>query len=440
MSPPPDVQAILESAMRAVSPREVFARSLSMADGVLCVRGERVVQDVPERVFVVGAGKAAGTMAHAIEEIAGPSITAGCVIAPYGHAVPCGRTRMLEAGHPVVDDMGLAATEEVVRIARIADAHDLVVCLLSGGASALLEHLPAGVTLGDLQATSRLLLSSGASIHEFNSVRRHLSLVKGGQLARLIAPARCVTLVISDVIGDAPEAIASGPTVPDPSTFADACTVLEALGLMEKVPEAVKHHLQEGVRGLHADTPKPGDPAFARASYHLLANNAVALDAAAREAAARGYRSRIVNPALRGEARDAGVAIASAVRSELESARPGNPPFCLLWGGETTVTVRGRGRGGRNQELALAAFNALRLAKGKFTIAAMGTDGTDGPTDAAGAWFDQQAILESGARGIRPEDFLDRNDSYAFFEPSGGLLRTGPTGTNVADIVVALGP
>jgi glycerate 2-kinase len=439
MSPPPDVRAILEAAVRAVSPREVFARSLSMADGVLCVRGERVMHGVPERVFVVGAGKAAGTMAHAFEELAGPGITAGCAIAPYGHAVPCGRTQMLEAGHPVVDDMGLAATEEVLRIARIADAHDLVVCLLSGGASALLEHLPPGVTLGDLQETSRLLLSSGASIHEFNTVRRHLSLVKGGQLARLIAPARCVTLVISDVIGDAPETIGSGPTVPDPSTFADACTVLERAGLTGRVPEAVQRHLREGARGLHADTPKSADPAFARASYHLLANNGTALNAAAREAAARGYRPRIVNPSLRGEAREAGEAIASAVRAELESAQPGTPPFCLLWGGETTVTVRGRGKGGRNQELALAAFNALRLTEGTSTIAAMGTDGTDGPTDAAGAWFNQTAILASGAKGIRPDEFLERNDSYSFFRHLGGLLRTGPTGTNVADLVVALG-
>ncbi len=440
MSLPPSLRAIFESAIRAVSSREVFARSLLMDNGMLQVSEERVMPHAPEHVFVVGAGKAAGTMASAFETLAGTWITAGCVIAPYGHGEPCERIQVLEAGHPVVDELGLAATREILRVVQSAGERDLVVCLLSGGASALLEQLPAGVTLGDLQETSRLLMASGASIHEFNTVRRHLSLMKGGQLARLIAPARCVTLVISDVIGDAPEAIASGPTVPDPSTYADACSVLERVGLMEKVPEAVKQHLQEGVRGLHADTPKYGDPAFARATYHLLANNAVALDAAAREAAGRGYRSRIVNSALRGEARDAGVAIASAVRWELESARPGNPPFCLLWGGETTVTVRGPGKGGRNQELALAAFNALQSTSGKFTIAAMGTDGTDGPTDAAGAWFDQTAILESGARGIRPEDFLDRNDSYAFFEPLRGLLRTGPTGTNVADIVVALGP
>ena len=440
MSLPADVRAIFESAITAVSPGELFARSLSMDAGMLKVRGAPVTSHAPERILVIGAGKAASTMASAFEILARTWITAGCVIAPYGHGEPCERIQVLEAGHPVVDELGLAATREILRVVQGAGEHDLVVCLLSGGASALLEQLPAGVTLGDLQETSRLLMASGASIHEFNAVRRHLSLVKGGQLARLIAPARCVTLAISDVIGDAPEAIASGPTVPDPSTFADACSVLEGVGLMDKVPVTVRHHLQEGVRGLHADTPKSGDPSFARTSYHLLANNAVALNAAAREAAARGYRPRIVNSALRGEARDTGVAIASVVRSEVESAQQGNPPFCLLWGGETTVTVRGRGNGGRNQELALAAFDALQSTEGTFTIAAMGTDGTDGPTDAAGAWFNQTAIRESSARGIRPADFLDRNDSYAFFESLGGLLRTGPTGTNVADIVVALGP
>jgi hydroxypyruvate reductase len=397
------------------------------------------MRDAPERVLVIGAGKAAGTMASAFEELAGPGITAGCVIAPYGHAVACERIQVLEAGHPVVDEMGLAATEEVLRIARTAGAHDLVVCLLSGGASALLEQLPAGMTLGDLQETTRLLLASGASIHEFNAVRRHLSLVKGGRLARLIAPARCVTLVISDVIGDAPQTIGSGPTVPDPSTFADACSVLERLRLTDRVPGGVGRLLNEGMRGLHPDTPKSGDPVFARATYHLLANNAAALEAAAREAAARGYRPRIMSTALSGEARDAGAAIAAMARVEMQGRQGGDPPACLLWGGETTVTLRGEGKGGRNQELALGAFKALQSAEMTFSFAALGTDGTDGPTDAAGAWFDHTTIREACTRGIRPDDYLDRNDAYAFFQELGGLLRTGPTGTNVADIVLALG-
>jgi len=403
MSPPADVRTILESAITAVAPGEVFPRTLSYDRGILHVKGTPIIAHIPDRMFVVGAGKAAGTMARAFEALAGAGIIAGCVITPFGHAVPCERIQVFEAGHPVVDDVGLAATGELLRIVQGAHQRDLVVCLLSGGASALLEQLPEGVTLGDLQETSRLLLASGATVNEVNTVRRHLSLVKGGQLARLIAPAQCVSLVISDVIGDAPEAIASGPTVPDPSTFTDACSVLERLGLAGKVPAGVERHLLEGVQGLMADTPKPGDAAFERASYHVLANNATALQAAAREAGARGYRPRIVSSDLKGEARDAGAAVASAVRAELESAQPGDPPFCLLWGGETTVAVRGQGKGGRNQELALAAFGALRSTQGPFTVAAMGTDGTDGPTDAAGAWFDRKMVLASRAAGIRPE-------------------------------------
>jgi hydroxypyruvate reductase len=431
-------RAILEHAIRAASPDEVFPRSLAMRSGVLSVRGEPVLPHPPDRIFVIGAGKASAAMASAFEAVAGDAIAAGCVIVPYGHALPCTRIQVLEAGHPVVDAMGLAATAEVLRVVARAGADDLVVCLLSGGASAVLEHPAEGVTLEDLQETSRILLASGASIDEFNTVRRHLSSVKGGQLAREIAPASCVTLVISDVIGDPPEGIASGPTAPDPSTFEDAGTVLKRLGVMDRVPEGVRRHIADGRRGLHPDTPKSGDAAFAHASYHVLANNAVALEAAAAEASTRGYRPRIVSSALGGEARLAGAAVAAAVRAELEAIRPGEPPFCLLWGGETTVRVRGNGRGGRNQELALSACAALRSAKGQFTLAAMGTDGTDGPTDAAGAWFNPAMIAASDARGFRPEDFLDRNDSYAFFAPLGGLLRTGPTGTNVADIVVAL--
>jgi hydroxypyruvate reductase len=440
MSPHADVLAILEAAITAVSPAGVFARTLSCEGGILQVMGKSTASRPPRRIFVVGAGKAAGTMAHALESILGKEgIAGGCVIAPYGHGIRCDRIQVLEAGHPVVDEMGLAATGEIVRIVRGAGERDLVVCLLSGGASALFEQLPAGFTLGDLQETTRLLLASGVNIGGINTVRRHLSLVKGGQLARLIAPARCVTLVISDVIGDSPEVIASGPTVPDPSTFADACAVLDRPGLAERVPQVVRRYLSEGVSGAHPETPKAGDAVFERTSYHVLANNAVALESAAREAAARGYRARIVTSGLCGEARDAGVAVASAVRAEMERSSAGDPPFCLLWGGETTVAVRGTGRGGRNQELALAAFSALRSTEGDFSVAAIGTDGTDGPTDAAGAWFDRRTVLASRAAGLQPEGFLDNNDSYTFFARLEGALRTGPTGTNVADLVLALG-
>jgi glycerate-2-kinase len=347
--------------------------------------------------------------------------------------------QVLEAGHPVPDAMGLVATDEVLRLAREAGEDDLVVCLLSGGASALLERPPDGITLEDLQKISRLLLSAGAGIEEFNTIRRHLSLVKGGRLARAIAPARCATLVISDVIGDSPATIASGPTVPDPTTFADAWTVIAKLGLAERAPQGVIRYLQDGVRGVHAESPKSGDAHFLRCTYHVLANNGLALQAAADQAGRLGYRVRMVDVAMAGEAREVGASIAATVREELGRALPDDPPFCLLWGGETTVTVHGTGSGGRNQELALAAFGALRSTSGALTLAALGTDGVDGPTDAAGAWFDAATLRGGLAPGLIPEQFLAENNSHEFFERLGGLIRTGPTGTNVADIVVALG-
>lgn len=367
-------------------------------------------------------------MAQGALEVLGTRVCGGTVTTRDGHTLPLPGIAVHEASHPLPDARGIAGAEAALRLAANADASDLVLCLLSGGASALWPAPPPGVTLEDLRTTTDALLRAGAPIRELNAVRKHLSRIAGGQLARAAYPARVLTLAISDVVGSPPDVIGSGPTVPDPTTYRDALEALARRGVA--VPPSVQTQLEAGAAGEHPETPKPGDPVFGRTEWHLVASVADALQGATEEATRLGYPAAIVTDRMEGEARQVGREIAGLARSA-------RPPAALLLGGETTVTVRGDGYGGRNQELALAAAIALEGVP-NVLVAALGTDGTDGPTDAAGAVVDGATVARGRARGLDARNHLHRNDAYPFLEATGDLLLTGPTGTNVADLVLIL--
>ncbi len=417
----------------------VFRAALAAVDGAACVR--RAVEGrgttlriagalVPPgaRLWLVAAGKAAAPMAAAFEAAVGERLAEGIVVTKQGHGARLRRCALHEAGHPVPDARGIRAAEEVRALAERVSPEDVLVVLLSGGASALLTHPLPGLELEDLRTTTAVLLAAGAPIEALNTVRKHLTRLSGGRLALHTRAAAIVLLALSDVPGDRLDLIGSGPCTTDPSRFGDAWAVLQERGVAAAVPAAVREHLQAGMRGALAETPKPGDPRFDRVRAHLLASGRGALRAAAREAARRGLRPVLVTEELSGEARRAG-------RRLVGLARAAGAPVLLLAGGETTVTVTGDGRGGRCQELALAAALELEGSPGAVLLAA-GTDGTDGPTDAAGGWADAATAARGRARGRDPAMALARNDAYGFLEAAGDLLRTGPTGTNVRDLVL----
>jgi len=389
------------------------------------------------RVLVAGAGKAGATMAQAVERLLGRRIAGGLINVKYGHLAKLRRIELHECGHPVPDEAGVRGAERIAAIAREAGPEDLLVFLGSGGASALMPSPAPPITLEEKQATTRLLLASGANIHEVNAVRKHISLLKGGQLVRLAHPATVVSLLLSDVIGDDLDVIGSGPTAPDASTFAVAHTVLDKYGLLDKAPRAVMERIEAGRRGEIPETPKPGDDLFERVQDLVVGSNALAVEAAAAEARRLGLRPLVLSTLIEGETRDVARMHAAIAREAVLSGRPVKPPVCLISGGETTVTLRGDGLGGRNQEFVLAA--AMDLAGlANVVVLSGGTDGTDGPTDAAGAIADGQTISRAGELGLDAAKLLANNDSYHFFEPLGDLVKTGPTNTNVMDVRLVL--
>ncbi|MBI4246932.1 MAG: glycerate kinase, partial [Candidatus Rokubacteria bacterium] len=385
-----------------------------------------------DRVLVLGCGKAGAAMARAVEDVLGDRITAGFVVVKDGHTAPTRAIELAEAGHPVPDARGQAAATRLLDLARSAGPDDLVLVLISGGGSALTPAPAPPVTLAEKQAVTRLLLAAGATIDELNAVRKHLSLLKGGQLARAAAPARVLTLILSDVIGDPLDVIASGPTAPDPTTFADALAVLGARGVTGRVPSSVLARLEAGIRGEVEETPKPGDPLFGRVTNLVVGNNELVVGAAAEAAQRLGYRPHGLGRELRGEARE-------VARRLVAEARRLSGPACLLAGGETTVTVKGRGQGGRCQELALAAALELHPDEDLVVLAA-GTDGTDGPTDAAGAVIDAATASKGRAAGLDPRRALDDNDAHTVLSAAGDLLTTGPTNTNLLDLYLVVRP
>mgnify|MGYP002008372123 CR=1 FL=1 len=390
-----------------------------------------------DRIYVVGTGKAAAVMAQTVEEILGDRVSAGAVNVKYAHLAPARRVHLTEAGHPIPDEAGVVGARKINGLLEKLSKRDLLLCLISGGGSALLPLPVDGVTLAEKQATTQLLLDCGATINELNTLRKHISQVKGGQLARLAAPAQVISLILSDVIGDLLDVIASGPTVPDSSTFADCHRIIERYRLQEQLPESVGVHLKAGLTGTVDDTPKPGDPLFNRVQNVLIATNNRSLLAAKEEAEQLGFNAMILSSSIDGETREV-ARLFPAITAEIRSS--GNPvhaPACIICGGETTVHIRGKGKGGRNQEFTLAAAMGIEGLKDVVVFSA-GTDGTDGQTDAAGAIADGQTISRAQAQGLEAEAYLNENDSYHFFKPLDDLIITGPTGTNVMDLRLLL--
>lgn len=430
MTPREAALSIWRSALAAAAVDPLVRSVLRLRDDTLVCGPSSVDLTSVERVLVLGCGKAGASMTRAVEAVLGDRIDAGFVVVKDGHTLPARTVELAEAGHPVPDRRGHAAAERLLALAEGAGPRDLVVFLVSGGGSALLPAPAPPITLEEKQEVTRLLLAAGATIGELNAVRKHLSLLKGGQLARAASPARILTLLLSDVLGDPLDVIASGPTAPDPTTFGEALDVLARRGVLERVAASVRRRLEAGARGEVPETPKPGDPLFSQVTHVVVGNNRLVVDAAARAAEGLGYPPRIATAALEGEAREVGPAL-------LEQARSSAPPSCLIAGGETTVTVRGRGRGGRCQELALAAALAL-TADDAFTVLAAGTDGTDGPTDAAGAIVDVTTVPRGRAMGLDPEGTLADNDAHSFLSATDDIIITGPTNTNLLDLYLVL--
>jgi glycerate 2-kinase len=416
---------IFKAALQAADPEQAVLRHLRL-DGKTLVAGRRRYRlSQFDRIQVIGAGKASAAMARAVERVLGRQVAGGLINVPDGvQGARPHRIEIHESSHPVPDERGVDGAQRILQIAREAGPRDLVLCLISGGASALMPAPAPPLTLAAKQAVTRQLLACGATVHEINTVRKHISQIKGGQLAKIAWPATMIALILSDVIGDDLDVIGSGPTVPDCSTVADAARILEKYSI---------HPLP-----LH-ETPKHGDPHLARVQNLIVGSNRLAIAAAAGKARALGYRTLMLSTFIEGETREIASMHSAIVKEVQATGRPVKPPACILSGGETTVTLRGKGMGGRNQEFVLAAAIALN-GFGPVTIFSAGTDGMDGPTDAAGAFADQTTVDGARAVGMDAAGSLANNDSYRFFHKVGGLVQTGPTGTNVMDIRIFLVP
>ena len=433
------ISQVLLAALQAVEPGAAVARNLERDGGLLISGGRSFDLDLVKRVFIVGAGKAGSPMLQAALRILGERVDESLVIVKEGSLTWSGsatipmKARLVEAGHPLPDRRGVANTQVILDLLAGATAEDLVICLISGGGSALLTAPVEGVTLEDLQTLTGQLLRCGASIDEINTLRKHLDRVKGGGLARAASPAQLLTLVLSDVVGSPLDVIASGPTTPDPSTFADCLGILEKYDLSEQIPAAIAAHLQKGAAGLAAETPKPGDPLFEHTHSVVIASNVEAAQAGLAQAAELGYHTQLLTTSLVGEASQAGHYLAALTRKVSAGQHAIHRPACLVAGGETTVTLQGHGLGGRNSELALAAVDGLAGLRSTFLIT-LATDGGDGPTDAAGAVVSGETLARAETLRMDPQAYLDENDSYTFFDRLGDLLKTGPTQTNVNDL------
>ena len=428
---------IFQAALKAADPMEAILRHVKPADDGFQVGEHRFKFQDFDRILVVGAGKAGAPMAKALEDLLGDRIAEGVIVVKEGHGLPLKHVRIHEAGHPVPDERGILGAEDILSLATQAGDRDLVLNVISGGGSALLVAPAEGVTLADKQAVTRLLLACGADIHEINTVRKHLSRAKGGGLARFAYPATVVSLILSDVIGDDLNVIASGPAVPDTSTFANTREVFNKYDIWTKLPESVRTRIQGGVAGTIEDTPKAGDEVFQRCYSELVGTNIQALIAASNAAQKKGYQSLILSSTVEGEAREVVKMFAAFAKEVRNSANPIPAPACILCGGETTVTIRGEGKGGRNQEFALASAMIIDGLDNTVVLSG-GTDGTDGPTDAAGAIADGRTMARAREKKLDPLDFLKRNDSYHFFQPLEDLIITGPTRTNVSDVYMLL--
>ena len=429
------ILSVLEAALDAVDPVQATRLVLERVGDTLTVAGRTYDLRHYRRIIVVGAGKAGAPMTQAVETVLGDRLSDGLVVVKTGHSAPTQHIEIAEASHPRPDAAGVAAGQRILTLAQNANDDDLVIALLSGGGSALLVAPAPGLTLADLQAMTDALLASGATIHEVNCLRKHCETLKGGQLARAVAPASLITLALSDVVGSPLDVIASGPTVPDATTWDDAWAIVRRFDLEDKLPAPILARLAAGRRGEIADTPKTDDPAFATTQTLIVADNRVAAVAAAARAQELGYHALLLTTYLEGEAAQIAKVAVALGREVLAHGAPISPPACLILGGETTVTLgKQPGQGGRNQELALAASIAL-AGETEITVVSLATDGSDGPTDSAGGFADGSTRARGRQLGLDAEEYLRGHNAYPYLQASHDLLVTGPTQTNVNDLV-----
>ncbi len=448
-----DLEDIFRAGVERVNPKELITAGLQVGGSRLTVKSESASLTLDlndfDRIVVLGSGKATASMAAGLEEVLGDRISEGLIVVKYGHTETLERIRSIEAGHPIPDEQGVRGADAVEELARRADERTLVVNLISGGGSALLpapfrdesEHGKVAITLEEKQSTTQALLACGAAIQEINCIRKHISRLKGGRLAALLHPARSLNLILSDVVGDRLDTIASGLCVPDETTYAQALGIVAKYGIEDQLPPQILELLQRGADGEIAETPKPGDPIFSGVDNVLLGTNYTALNAASRKAADLGYTPVMLSSRIVGEAREVAKVLAAVALDRRSLDLLARRPTCLLGGGETTVTIRGRGLGGRNQELALSFLQEIAdagaAAEGLFFLSAA-TDGNDGPTDAAGAFASLEIAEKVRGHDLSIGGSLEDNDSYHFFESIGYLFKTGPTNTNVCDLQICL--
>lgn len=430
-----NAKEIFLAGVEIVKPDILIPHFVSLENNVLKIENHRFQLAEIKNIYLTGAGKASALMAKAIENILGSRISSGHIVTKYGHAVPLKYAFVTEAGHPVPDENGVKGTESILSIVNKASKNDLVICVISGGGSALLTDIPDGCTLNDLKILTDLLLKSGANINEMNCIRKHLSKVKGGMLSSAAYPARVVSLILSDVIGDPLDVIASGPTAPDPTTFKDALDIIEKYGIKDKIPAGITKILNEGLNKIRKETLKESDEAFRLTTNLIIGNNKLALKKASKKAEALGYTTKIITDSLHSDVED----VADYIFSKLIKYRNEKPgkKSCLLFGGEPTIKITGDGLGGRNQHLALLMAQKINGINGVVFLSG-GTDGTDGPTDAAGAIAEPETLKRSEALGLDINKYISDCDSYNFFRQEGGLIKTGPTQTNVMDLIVVL--
>ncbi len=426
---------LLKKGLQAVQADKLVKNSCQRMGDILLVGKRKYDLNRYNRIVVIGAGKASATMAAALESILGDRITEGVVVVKDGHVCSLKQVTLIEAGHPVPDHRGLLATEKLIEVARKADVDDLVLCLLSGGASALMVDLVAGVSLEALQQLNSILLRSGADINQINTVRKHLSLIKGGQLSQLIFPATLISLIVSDVVGNSLDVIASGPTCPDSSTFEQAFDVLRRFDLIDKVDRGIVERLELGMKGMIQETPVAGSLFFERVLNVVVGDNGIALEAIMKVARKRGFETICLTSTLQGKVSQVATWLVETAYSLQKTLKE---PLIVIAGGEVVVEVdENAGVGGRNQHLALTCAMALEGHHG-ITVLCAGTDGTDGPTNAAGAVVDGQTVTKALSMGLKASNYLDHFNAYTFFNEAGGLVKTGPTGTNVMDVVIML--
>ena len=435
-------KAIFSKALSAVDPSKILKERIRIERDRLSIKmhgdSEKIFDlKAFHKIVLVGTGKASSSMARAIEELFGDRMTKGVITTKYGHLLPLKQTQTIEAGHPIPDRKGYEGARKIQRLLKESGPNDLVIFLLSGGGSALLPFPADGIELKEKQEVTQLLLDSGADIKEINTVRKHISWMKGGWVAKWAYPSTVIALILSDVVGDQLDVIGSGPTVPDPSTFEEAWEILKKYGLLNEIAPSIRKHLQSGREGKVEETPKPGEAAFEKVSNILIGSNILALREAKKEAESLGFNTLILSSSIEGETREASRFHTALAKEVISSGNPIPRPACILSGGETTVTIKGKGLGGRNQEFVLAGALEISGVE-KVVLLSGGTDGTDGPTDASGALADHTTVHRAKTMGLNPKAHLENNDAYPFFQKLGDLLITGPTHTNVMDVRIIL--